>query len=43
MSTVTEADYWRRSVGRSKIGRVTNVKIRNITGITHTIDDDIKT
>lgn len=31
----TEMDFWRRAVGRSKIERITNVRIREIMEINH--------
>lgn len=43
MINATEMDFWRKSVGKSRKERVTNERIRNIMGITHTLVDEVKT
>lgn len=42
MLRATEMDYWRRAAGRSRRERVTNERIREVMGVTHTIVDDIR-
>lgn len=43
MLNATEMDFWRRAAGKSKRERVTNERIREIMGISHTLIDDIRT
>lgn len=38
----TEMDYWRRAAGKSRMEKITNVRIREIMGVTHTIVEDIR-
>lgn len=43
MLRTTEMDFWRRSAGISRRDRITNERVREIMGVTHTIVDDIRT
>jgi len=41
MLEATEMDFWRRAAGRSRMEKVTNIRIREIMKVKHTIADDI--
>ena len=42
MLEVTELDFWRITVGRLSVERITNEQIREIMQVTHTKADELK-